>query len=75
MDYETKKSIISEYIDKNPPSSELLLRAISSIKENLSSFNIIEKYTNKTLDEDIIHALKSKKIPIACKDGSVLRWN
>lgn len=75
LDYETQKSIISEYIEKNPPSSELLLRAISSIKENLSSFNITEKYTNKTLDEDIIHALSSKKIPIACKDGSVLRWN
>lgn len=70
-----QKSIISEYIEMNPPSSELLLRAISSIKENLSSFNITEKYTNKTLDEDIIHALSSKKIPIACKDGSVLRWN
>ena len=75
LNYETQKSIISEYIEKNPPSSELLLRAISSIKENLSSFNITEKYTNKTLDEDIIHALSSKKIPIACKDGSVLRWN
>ena len=70
-----QKSIISEYIEKNPPSSELLLRAISSIKENLSSFKITEKYTNKTLDEDIIYALSSKKIPIACKDGSVLRWN
>lgn len=68
------KSIISEYIEKNSPSTDLTSRALSSIKEDPLSFNILKKYTNETLDKDIIHALSSEKIPIVCKDGSVLQW-